>query len=289
MVAFVHRARRDRIGDVAGRDDRSATATAVSARSGAARPGAARPGAARPGAKALCIALLSSLLIAGISCSSNAPSGFYHAVRRGENLYRIGLRYRVPTRVLVKANRIRDVHSIPVGTKLWIPRRNAAHARSDRNASQKRVAASRTGRANAANAKEARRLARLEVKRSSKLSFAWPVRGRLTSSFGRRRGRLHEGVDVAARTGTSIRASEAGKVIHSGRLGDYGKVVIVKHQGHYRTVYAHASETLVRKGQFVEQGQKIARVGRTGRASGPHLHFEIRRRESPRDPMLYLP
>jgi murein DD-endopeptidase MepM/ murein hydrolase activator NlpD len=110
----------------------------------------------------------------------------------------------------------------------------------------------------------------------------------LTSSFGLRGGRPHEGVDLAARKGTSIYASEAGKVIHSGRLGDYGNVVIVKHAGHYRTVYAHASKTLVRKGQFVEKRQKIALVGRTGRATGSHLHFEIRRRESPRDPMLYL-
>ena len=78
-------------------------------------------------------------------------------------------------------------------------------------------------------------------------------------------------------------------MIHSGRLSDYGKVVIIKHQGYYRSVYAHASKTLVEKGEFVERGQKIALVGATGRATGPHLHFEIRKRESPRDPMLYLP
>ena len=85
------------------------------------------------------------------------------------------------------------------------------------------------------------------------------------------------------------RASESGRVIHSGRLGDYGNAVIVKHAGYYRTVYAHASRTLVRKGQFVEKGQRIALVGSTGRSTGPHLHFEIRRRETPRDPILYLP
>ena len=94
---------------------------------------------------------------------------------------------------------------------------------------------------------------------------------------------------MAAHRGTTIRAAESGKVIHSGRLGAYGKVVIVKHQGDYRSVYAHASKTHVRKGQLVDRGDKIAEVGSTGRASGPHLHFEIRRRESPQDPMLYLP
>jgi murein DD-endopeptidase MepM/ murein hydrolase activator NlpD len=217
--------------------------------------------------------------------SSNAPSGFYHAVRPGENLYRIGLRYGVPVRVLVKMNRIRDVHSMRVGTKIWIPRSRSRVARSSRSSAPRRAAAPPARRT---SGEEARRQARREASRSSKLSFAWPVRGRLTSSFGLRGGRPHEGVDLAARRGTSIYASEAGKVIHSGRLGDYGNVVIVKHAGHYRTVYAHASKTLVRKGQFVEKRQKIALVGRTGRATGPHLHFEIRRRETPRNPMLYL-
>jgi murein DD-endopeptidase MepM/ murein hydrolase activator NlpD len=243
----------------------------------------------RAGTTAACIALLVSLALTSVSCGSSAPTGFYHRVRAGENLYRIGLRYRVPTKVLVRSNRIRDVTSVRVGTKLWIPRRRGGSASKRPATSPKRVAAIPKSSARRPDAAEARRQARREAKHGSKLSFAWPVKGRLTSSFGRRRGRPHEGVDVAARTGTSIRASESGKVIHSGRLGDYGKVVIVKHQGNYRTVYAHASKTLVAKGQFVEKGQKIALVGRTGRATGPHLHFEIRRRASARDPILYLP
>ena len=65
--------------------------------------------------------------------------------------------------------------------------------------------------------------------------------------------------------------------------------MIVKHAGVYRTVYAHASKLLVRKGQFVERGQKVALVGSTGRSSGPHVHFEIRRAESPRNPLAFLP
>ena len=78
-------------------------------------------------------------------------------------------------------------------------------------------------------------------------------------------------------------------MIHCGHLGAYGRVVILKHSGHYRSVYAHAQKTLVEKGDFVERGQKIAKVGSTGRSTGPHLHFEIRHRETPRDPLLYLP
>ncbi len=214
----------------------------------------------------------------GLACSSGRSTGFYHKVQRGENLYRIGLRYGVPTAVIIKANRIGDVRDVRVGTKLWIPR----------GAMAVRPASSRQA-ARPSRASEARRLARLDARRVSNLSFAWPVRGKITSRFGRRGGRPHEGLDLAAKRGTAIRAAEAGRVIHSGRLSDYGRVVIVKHAGHYRSVYAHASKTLVKKGQFVEKGQKIALVGTTGRATGPHLHFEIRRRASPRDPMLYLP
>ena len=238
-------------------------------------------GLARPVRSRAWIALAAAVvLLVGLgssSCSSRPPSGFYHTVQAGENLYRIGLRYGVPTAVLVRVNGIEDVTELRPGTRLWIPRKDAKHASAEKTASR------------APSREEAERAARREASHHSKLSFAWPVRGKLTSSFGRRRGRPHDGVDLAARKGTPIFASESGRVIHSGRLGDYGNAVIVKHAGAYRTVYAHASKTLVRKGEFVEKGQKIALVGSTGRASGPHLHFEIRRSQTPRDPTLYLP
>ena len=87
-----------------------------------------------------------------------------------------------------------------------------------------------------------------------------------------------------------MRAAEAGRVIHSGGgLGDYGKVVIVKHAGRYSTVYAHNRRNRVREGEFVEKGQVIAEVGKTGNASGAHVHFELRRDRRPQDPLLYLP
>jgi murein DD-endopeptidase MepM/ murein hydrolase activator NlpD len=223
--------------------------------------------------------LATALLVAlAAGCASDAGSGLFHRVERGENLYRIGLRYGVSADAIVRANDIDDVHAVPVGTKLWIPQPAGVGARPTAPRATRPTAPS-----------EARRLARLDARRTADLDFTWPVQGRVTSGFGRRSGRGHDGVDVSARKGTPIRAAEAGRVIHSGRLGDYGNVVIVKHEGDYRTVYAHASETLVRKGQFVEKGERIALVGATGRASGPHLHFEIRRRENPRDPLLYLP
>ena len=185
----------------------------------------------------------------------------------------------MPVKVLVRANRIGDVTELAVGQRLYIP----ARVRSAKAAPAPRSTRS-------ISRSELRRRVREEVRRNSKLSFAWPLpRSKLTSHFGLRKGRPHEGIDLASRQGAPIRAAESGKVIHAGRLGAYGKVVILKHAGSYRSVYAHARRLLVRKGQFVERSQKIAEVGMTGRSSGPHLHFEIRRKDVPKDPMFYLP
>lgn len=233
------------------------------------------------------LALLGLCLVAGLIACASYSSGFYHEVERGENLYRLGRRYGVEPRAIAKANGVRDVTTLKTGQRLWIPReggrpkrgQSVARKTSAPSVSKDRQAASR-----------ARQAARRESRGNSDLDFTWPVRGaQVTSHFGRRWGRPHEGVDLAARRGTRIRAAEAGKVIHSGRLGDYGNVVIVKHAGNYRTVYAHAQKLYVKRGQFVDRGQQIASVGSSGRASGPHLHFEIRKREKPRDPLLYLP
>ena len=226
------------------------------------------------------LSVLTILLLAAASCAAT-PSGFYYTVRPGDNVYRIGKRFGVPTRTLVRTNRIRNVREVQIGTRLWIPRGRPL-ARAHRPA--------RPGRTEPKTSlREARRLARHDARRAGRLDFRWPVRGKLTSRFGSRNGRPHEGIDVSTRRGTHIRSAEAGRVIHSGRLGAYGLVVVVKHAGHYRSVYAHARRLHVRRGQFVEKGQKLAEVGTTGNSSGPHLHFEIRRGKTPRDPILYLP
>jgi murein DD-endopeptidase MepM/ murein hydrolase activator NlpD len=221
-----------------------------------------------------------------IGCAARKPGGpgVIHHVSAGENLYRIGLRYEVGAKEIARANGIRDVTTLRVGQRLFIPgarKRLLANANDNR-----RPSPSGTGYGDMS---EARRRARLTARQQSSLQFAWPARGRLSSRFGRRSGRPHEGIDIAARRGTPIFSAESGRVIHSGRLGSYGKVVIVKHAGRFRTVYAHASRLLVRKGEFVERGQKIAEVGSTGRSTGPHVHFEIRRSETPQNPLGFLP
>ena len=125
--------------------------------------------------------------------------------------------------------------------------------------------------------------------REANLRMRWPVDGSVSSGFGWRKGRPHEGVDIPARKGAKVRAAEAGRVIHSGALGDYGLVVIIKHKGRYSTVYAHNRKNLVRKGTFVERGDVVAQVGSSGNARGTHLHFEVRRDRVAQDPIRYLP
>lgn len=119
-------------------------------------------------------------------------------------------------------------------------------------------------------------------------ALGWPASGTLTSGFGPRWGRMHQGIDIAAPTGTPISAAESGVVIHSGGLGGYGQTVIVDHGGGVVTLYAHMSERLVGNGASVGRGAQIGRIGSTGNSTGPHLHFEVRINGSARNPMNYL-
>jgi lipoprotein NlpD len=119
----------------------------------------------------------------------------------------------------------------------------------------------------------------------------WPVTApRLTSRFGKRWGKPHEGIDMAAPIGTPVLAASAGTVIYAGdQVRGYGNMVVVKHADDLSSVYAHNSVLLVHDGDRVTVGQEIARVGDTGRSTAPHLHFEVRRKDVPQDPLQFLP
>jgi len=120
-------------------------------------------------------------------------------------------------------------------------------------------------------------------------TFLWPVSGTINSGFGPRGSGFHDGIDIAAPEGTPIMAIEAGEVIYSDQLRGYGNMVILRHAGGIVSVYAHNESNLVRDGQTVARGEVVARVGSTGRVTGPHLHFEIRRNNTAQDPLRYLP
>ena len=121
--------------------------------------------------------------------------------------------------------------------------------------------------------------------------FILPCNGRLTSSFGWRTHpilhtrRFHDGQDIAASSGTTIRAAASGTVVRASRMGAYGLAVMISHGSGYTTLYGHCSSILVREGQSVSQGQPIARVGSTGWSTGPHCHFSVYRNGTAINPL----
>ncbi|OGO79077.1 MAG: hypothetical protein A2Y23_10395, partial [Clostridiales bacterium GWB2_37_7] len=119
-------------------------------------------------------------------------------------------------------------------------------------------------------------------------TFSTPTRGAITSRFGIRWGRPHEGIDYAAPIGTPVYASDGGVVTWVGTRGNFGKLIIIDHGGGLETYYGHLSKYFVEKGDKVYKGEKIGAVGNTGRTTGPNLHFEIRKNGKPIDPMKYV-
>lgn len=126
-------------------------------------------------------------------------------------------------------------------------------------------------------------------------AMIWPVKGRISSPFGTRfhpilkKNRFHSGIDIAVPSGTQVKAADGGKVLMSGWNGGYGYFIALDHGKGISTAYGHNSRLLVKEGEIVTQGQVIARSGSTGLSTGPHLHFEVRLKGAPADPMKYLP
>jgi murein DD-endopeptidase MepM/ murein hydrolase activator NlpD len=119
----------------------------------------------------------------------------------------------------------------------------------------------------------------------------WPLDGAVAvaSPFGARDGRPHEGIDLPVPIGTPVLAAAGGRVVYAGDgIRGYGNLVVLEHAGGLLTVYAHNSALLVRQGDVVAAGARVALSGQSGHATGPHLHFEVREGQIPRDPMPYL-
>jgi murein DD-endopeptidase MepM/ murein hydrolase activator NlpD len=191
----------------------------------------------------------------------DASHGITHTVSRGETLYSIARAYGKEVEELARINNLADASRLEVGQQLFIP--GATEHRSG--------------------------LPAVAGGDRSRVILAWPVRGEILSPFGAPRpGRTHEGLDIRGRNGEPVVAAAAGKVIFSGTMRGYGKVVILDHGGGLETRYAHNKKLLVRAGQRVSRGQKIATVGHTGNATGDHVHFEVRRNKVAVDPVRYL-
>lgn len=183
-----------------------------------------------------------------------------YQVKEGDNLSGIAQEYNVPVDKIIDENELLGQSELEIGQQLAI---SAPLAREVLSPSVSRA--------------------------QSFLSFLWPVEGIVSSPFGLRDGRQHQGLDIAANYGLPVKAARGGRVTYAGLRGTYGKAIIIQHSSGFYTLYAHTSKILVNTGDEVETGQEIALIGSTGRSTGPHLHFEIRRNEVPLDPINFLP
>lgn len=211
--------------------------------------------------------------------------GLLYTVKKGESLWDISKRYKVDLQKVVAVNGLgspdqlkpRQMIVLPGAKPLPVPvvKQPATHTTSS-SAKAKTTTATARKRPVVSTAGRLQR------------AFAWPVRGRITSRFGSRWGRMHEGIDISVGSGTPVRAASAGRVTFAGWGGAYGYLVKIDHGNGVETRYAHNSRLLVKVGQSVGSGQVLARSGSTGRSTGPHVHFEIRKSGKPYNPLSYL-
>lgn len=221
--------------------------------------------------------------------------GVYHTVKRGENLFRIAKTYNIDLQELAEVNDITDISKIKEGQRIFIPgARETREVEIPVNLGQQR--GSEEGEKKRKKRENDTALTRgvaegtAEEIKTFKGRFIWPVKGKVTSYFGVRSGRMHKGIDIAAPEGTRIVAAESGRVIYSdNKLRNYGNVIIIRHPGDYITVYAHNKVNYVKENQDVKKGEYIGEIGKTGNAEAPHLHFEIRENTKARNPLFYLP
>lgn len=206
---------------------------------------------------------------------AETEDGVLHIVLRGQTAWRIAKSYGVTLDELVAANHLDDPAKLEVGQVLVIP---GATVRRD-------IAPFPAPLAQGARPLDSPRVPRIDL--------LWPVEGgRVLSRFGdpRSSARRHAGLDLGADHGRPILAAADGVVLFSGTTrGGYGSAVILDHGQGLSTLYAHNSDVLVREGDRVRRGQRIAHVGATGNARGPHCHFEVRLEDVPLDPLAVLP
>lgn len=193
-----------------------------------------------------------------------------YEVKDGDTLGTIAKRFRVRVRALIEANRLQRPDLLHPGQRLMIPLGDGTSAPRPAAPPSYFV------------------LAVPDLDGGAPV-FRWPLEGPISSPFGRRRSGWHAGIDIKAEVGTPIFAAADGTVAYSGWEKFYGRVVKIAHDDGFVTVYAHNLENFVEAGDVVEAGRVIGTVGRTGRASAHHLHFEIWNQGKVFNPLFLLP
>lgn len=196
--------------------------------------------------------------------------GTYYFVQPGDTLVDIADRNKISRQNLAQINNLYD-SKLVIGRRLFIPNKK-----------------NRNEFISVTEVIKQEKLQRFSSTR--KLKLQWPVKNFvLTSGYGWRRGRMHDGIDLSAKRGTPMYAAADGQVLFAERFAGYGNLIVIKHVGNFFTAYAHADSVHVKKGQKIKAGEQIGTVGNTGRSTGPHLHFELHKRTQSVDPMSMLP
>ena len=199
-----------------------------------------------------------NLIYPGQKLEFPGVDGLLYTVVPGDELSALAAKYQVDEETIWFANSL-DSADLEPGTKLVLPGAKIPEPPPTVKVSSRGVSTSSVNLANVAFP-----------------GFIWPLRGNISSGFGMLGGRLHRGIDITGKTGKTIYAAASGTVVASGWRGSYGYMVEIRHNDQVATLYAHASKLLVKRGDYVEQGQPIAQVGSRGYSTGPQLHFEFK-------------
>lgn len=216
--------------------------------------------------------------------------GVVHKVASGDTLWDIAHAYQVALSSIIQANPGLSSAALQMGKDLIIPGGKALPARTATvsRGSSRTTTSTTTGKTTGKTTSTG--TGKTTSTGSSSAKFIWPTAThQINSGFGTRSDGFHEGLDIGASMGTTVKAAAAGTVVYAGWATGYGYLVEIDHAGGYQTRYGHNSKLLVKVGQKVAQGQAISISGSTGNSTGPHLHFEIRKNGTAVNPRTLLP
>lgn len=245
--------------------------------------------------KILCTAIIVLLLAA---CASG---GVYHRVKPGQTLYRISHAYDIDEIYLARVNGISDPTQLQVGTSIYIPGATSVRTISaaPKPQQQKKSTVSKpktkpkTVTKSVTKSKPAAQTTKKRPQAStspSNVKLLWPLKGKILRSFGDAKKGGGKGLEISAAEKSTVKAAAAGKVIYSGDgVKGYGHLIIVQHEADIYTVYGFNSRNMVRMGDFVSQGEKIALSGTPPGGGKPRLHFEVRKKKVAVNPIFFLP
>ena len=248
-----------------------------------------------------------------------------YIVKDGDSLWAIANTFNLDLDTIVGSNKLKDINMLKLGTTLRIPNQDGIFVKIGKNGSLSAIANKYGSSKEAAmiangldehsvispgreiflpgakvvavvesGGRRASRSIKSDFIVSGSRKFRWPVMGKISSSFGWRRSPFgkrrvfHAGLDIRAPRGRTIVAAGDGRIVHSGWMGGYGRTIVIAHSNGHTTLYGHCSRLLARSGARVNRGQIIAQVGSTGRSTGNHLHFEVRKNGTPMNPIRFL-